>query len=128
VLPGAVARRVGVLAKRPVANAAWKDLDDQPGMYKSYARTYTERLAKMEIDPGDLGFTGERGRAWAELALRFTLSQPGVHCAIIGTTNPENARANLAAAEKGPLPPDVVRKIHEAFHRADPNRSWLGQT
>jgi aryl-alcohol dehydrogenase-like predicted oxidoreductase len=128
VLPVAVAHKVGVLAKRPVANAAWKDLDDQPGMYKSYARTYTERLAKVGLDPADLGFAGPSDEAWAELALRFTLSQPGVHCAIIGTTSPANARANLEAAEKGPLPPDVVRKIREAFHKADPRRTWLGQT
>ena len=128
VLPGAVSHRVGVLAKRPVANAAWKDLDDQPGMYKSYARTYTERLAKMRIDPSEMGVGGPRDAAWAELALRFTLSQPGVHCAIIGTTNPDNARANITAAQKGALPPDVVLKIRDAYRRADPRRTWLGQT
>ena len=78
-------------------------------MYKSYAKTYTERLAKMKLSPAALGFSGPPETAWPELALRFTLSQPGVHCAIIGTTNPDNARANLEAAEKGPLPPEVVR-------------------
>jgi aryl-alcohol dehydrogenase-like predicted oxidoreductase len=62
------------------------------------------------------------------LALRFTLSQPGVHCAIIGTTNPENMRANIAAAEKGALPAEAVQKIRQAYQAADPNRSWLGQT
>ena len=89
VLPKAAANRAGVLAKRPLANAAWKDPDRQPGMYKSYASTYTQRLAKMGLDPAELGFPGPPETVWPELALRFTLGQPDVHCAIIGTTNPE---------------------------------------
>jgi aryl-alcohol dehydrogenase-like predicted oxidoreductase len=128
VLPKTVANNVGVLAKRPVANAAWKDIDQQPGMYKSYAKTYTERLARMKLDPAALGVSGPPEKAWPELALRFTLSQPGVHCAIIGTTNPDNAKANIAVADKGPLPAEAVRKVREAFRRADPQRAWLGQT
>jgi aryl-alcohol dehydrogenase-like predicted oxidoreductase len=128
VLPVAREHNVGVMAKRPIANAAWKDLGEQPGMYKSYAATYTDRLAKMRLDPAALGFAGPRRQAWPELALRFTLSQPGVHTAIIGTTNPENATANLEAAGKGPLGEDVVRKIREAFKAADPEGAWAGQT
>ena len=128
VLPKTVANKIGVLAKRPVANAAWKDIDQQQGLYKSYAKTYTERLAKMKLDPAALGVSGPPDRAWPELALRFTLSQPGVHCAIIGTTNPDNARANIAMADKGPLPAEAVRKVREAFRRADPQGAWLGQT
>ena len=128
VLPKTVANKVGVLAKRPVANAAWKDIDQQQGLYKSYAKTYTERLAKMKLDPAALGVSGPPDRAWPELALRFTLSHPGVHCAIIGTTNPDNARANIAMADKGPLPAEAVRKVREAFRRADPQGAWLGQT
>jgi aryl-alcohol dehydrogenase-like predicted oxidoreductase len=58
--------------------------------------------------------------------LRFTLSQPGVHTAIIGTTNPDNARKNIATAEKGPLPPDAVEKIRAAFRAADPTGQWKG--
>jgi aryl-alcohol dehydrogenase-like predicted oxidoreductase len=128
VLPKTVANQVGVLAKRPVANAAWKDIEQQQGLYKSYAKTYTERLAKMKLDPAALGVSGPAAQAWPELALRFTLSQPGVHCAIIGTTNPDNAKANIALADKGALPQDAVRKIRDAFHRADPKGTWLGQT
>ena len=108
VLPVTRENDVAVLAKRPVANAAWKDLDQQPGLYKSYAKTYTERLAKMKLDPAGLGVSGPAEQAWPELALRFTLSQPGVHCAIILTSNPDNARANIAASDKGPLPPETV--------------------
>ena len=63
-----------------------------------------------------------------EVALRFTLGQPGVHCAIIGTTNPDNARRNIAYADNGPLSAEAVAKIREAFKRADPQGKWTGQT
>jgi aryl-alcohol dehydrogenase-like predicted oxidoreductase len=125
VLPICRQNNLGVLAKRPIANAAWKDIEQQQGLYRNYAKTYTDRLAEMKITPGDLGFPDD---AWPEIALRFTLSQPGVHCAIIGTQNPKNAEMNIALAEKGPLADEVVRKIREAFKKADPNGTWTGQT
>jgi len=128
VLPAARKHNAGVMAKRPIANAAWKEISEQPGMYQSYAATYTERLAKMRLDPASLGFPGPRDAAWSELALRFTLSQGGLHTAIIGTTNPDNARANIAAANKGPLPAAVVDKIRAAFRAADPAGKWPGLT
>jgi aryl-alcohol dehydrogenase-like predicted oxidoreductase len=128
VLPIARKNNIGVIAKRPIANAAWKESSEQPGFYGNYASEYHTRLKQMKLDPADLGISGPANEAWPELALRFTLSQPGVHTAIIGTTNPANARANIAAAEKGPLPPAAIEKIREAFHRADPDRKWTGQT
>jgi aryl-alcohol dehydrogenase-like predicted oxidoreductase len=82
----------------------------------------------MRLEPGALGIAGPAETAWPELALRFTLSQRGVHTAIIGTTNPENAAANVAHAAKGPLPADAVEKIRAAFLAADPERKWVGQT
>jgi aryl-alcohol dehydrogenase-like predicted oxidoreductase len=125
-LPHAQRNNVGVLVKRPIANAAWKDLATQPGMYQNYAKTYTERFQAMKLDPKDLGFAGPQD--WPEIALRFTLAQPGVSSALIGTTNPDNARANLAHAAKGPLPEAAVQKIRAAFRAADPNATWTAQT
>jgi len=125
VLPKAVANNVGVLAKRPIANAAWKDISQQQGMYQNYVKTYTERLAKMRLSPTDAGLPAD---AWSEMALRFTLSQPGVHTAIIGTTNPKNLAANLAVVDKGPLPKPALDKIRATFLTADPGRTWTGQT
>ena len=125
VLPVARARNLGVLAKRPIANACWKDLSEQQGLYKTYAKTYTDRLAKMGLTPAALGF-GDGD--WPEIAMRFTLSQPGVHCAIIGTQSAANAEANVALAEKGPLPSDVVQRIRDAFVAADGSATWAGQT
>jgi aryl-alcohol dehydrogenase-like predicted oxidoreductase len=127
VLPAARARNIAIIAKRPVANAAWKAPDQQPGMYQGYAQEYHNRLKKMNLSPADLGFTASPQDAWPELALRFTLSQPGVHTAIIGTTNPANAPKNIAAAAKGPLPKEVVEKIRAAFVKARANNSWPGQ-
>ncbi len=126
VLPVCRARNLGVLAKRPVANACWKDAGLQQGIYKTYAKAYTDRLAKMKLTPADLGFAGPAD--WLEIALRFTLAQPGIHCALIGTQNPDNAKSNLALAEKGPLPAEAVAKIRAAFHAADVDGTWAGLT
>jgi aryl-alcohol dehydrogenase-like predicted oxidoreductase len=128
VLPVARKHKAGVMAKRPIANAAWLGATGRAGFYDSYAKPYVDRLAQMKLKPADAGFRGADETAWPELALRFTLSQPGVHCAIIGTTNPDNARANITHAEKGPLPQDAVSKVRQAFQRADATRSWVGLT
>ncbi|MFA9478432.1 aldo/keto reductase [Phycisphaerales bacterium AB-hyl4] len=130
VLPIARERNLGVMAKRPLANAAWRELTEQPGMYSQYAETYTQRLAAMKITPDDVGFPGHAELEWPEVALRFTLSHPGVHTAIVGTTSVINARANLSAVRKGPLPDDVVHKLREAFKtgQATLGQTWTGQT
>ena len=125
VLPVTVANNVGVLAKRPIANAAWRDISQQQGMYQNYAKTYTDRLTAMKLSPADVGLPAG---AWSEMALRFTLSQPGVHCAIIGTTKESNLDANADIIAKGPLPAAAIEKIRAAFRAADPNGKWTGQT
>ncbi|MFT5176294.1 MAG: aryl-alcohol dehydrogenase-like predicted oxidoreductase [Gammaproteobacteria bacterium] len=129
VLPEAERQGVGVLAKRPIANAAWKALSEQRGMYADYARTYSQRLEKMNITPGDLGFEGDPARVWPEIALRFTLSQPGVTTAIVGTTKLPHVEGNIAIAAKGPLDVEVVRRLRDAFRSAEQadGKTWLGQ-
>ncbi|MDP6603924.1 MAG: aldo/keto reductase [Rhodospirillales bacterium] len=122
-------RGLGVIVKRPIANAAWKDLAEQEGTYQNYARVYSERFQKMALAPADLGFAGEAAQAWAEIALRFTLSLPGVSTAIVGTTKTESAVRNLEAAAKGPLPDTAVQQIRQAFLAAEAaaGESWEGR-
>jgi aryl-alcohol dehydrogenase-like predicted oxidoreductase len=129
VLPKARERNLGVLAKRPIANAAWKS--SHPGIYAGYAQPYVDRLREMALTPGELGFDNEPAEsAWPEIALRFTLAQEGVHVAIIGTTDPANAQANLVVARKGPLPAAAVNRIRYAFRAASSRASkpWDGLT
>jgi aryl-alcohol dehydrogenase-like predicted oxidoreductase len=127
VLPLTEENEIGVIAKRPVANSAWRPVDSLPGIYSGYARPYRERFEKMGLSAADLGFHEDD---WAEIALRFTLSQPGVNVAIIGTTNPRNAQRNVAAAAKGKLPEEVIAKIREAFTKAESKsgETWEGLT
>jgi aryl-alcohol dehydrogenase-like predicted oxidoreductase len=47
------------------------------------------------------------GASPTEFVLRFTLSHPDLHTTIVGTANTQHLDANLNAARKGPLPPDV---------------------
>jgi aryl-alcohol dehydrogenase-like predicted oxidoreductase len=128
VLPVARQRNAGVIAKRPIANTAWRPAQHFQGIYQDYAKTYRERFAAMRITPQDLGFSHDSD--WPEIALRFTLSQPDVHVAIIGTTNPLNAKRNIEAAAKGPLPKTAREKLVTAFNRAESTASerWPGLT
>ena len=128
VLPKAEEQNVGIIAKRPIANAAWKDLSEQPGFYQEYAETYTKRLAAMDVDPTELGFGGPAD--WAEIALRFTITHPWVHSAIVGSTRVENLKNNLAAAANGPLPDVPYGRLRDAFRRAErgSGQEWVAQT
>lgn len=128
VLPAAREHNVGVIAKRPIANSAWRPPHEHQGIYADYVKTYCQRFAAMRLSPQELGFTGDAD--WPEIALRFTLSQPGVHVAIIGTTNPTHAQHNLEAAAKGPLPQSVLERIASAFARAQATagETWPGLT
>ncbi len=51
------------------------------------------------------------GMSPAELVLRYTLSHPHCHTTIVGTLSPDHMAANLAAAEKGPLPEDIYQEV-----------------
>ena len=109
-----LAPSLGVIAKRPLGNAPWRFAERPAG---DDAEEYWLRWKAMELDPGDL--------AWDELALRFTLSTPGVSSAITGSRNLEHMQKNLDAAAKGPLPAEVYAMVREAFRRQ--GVSWSGK-
>lgn len=50
-----------------------------------------------------------------EFVLRFTISNPAVCTTIVGTSNPEHLRANVAVAAKGPLPDELYEEAKRRF-------------
>jgi aryl-alcohol dehydrogenase-like predicted oxidoreductase len=116
LLPRAREHQIGVIAKRPIANAAWR-YSSQPD--NSYHLPYWQRLQQLKYD-----FLNQPDGA--AVALRFTLSVPGVHTAIVGTTKPERWRENAAILANGPLPADQFEAI-EVRWRELAKPDWVGQ-
>jgi aryl-alcohol dehydrogenase-like predicted oxidoreductase len=119
-LPLAREKGMGVIAKRPIANVAWKE-SHKP--IAPYHHVYWERLNKLRYDfirnlPLEESISH---------ALRFTLSVPGVHTAIVGTTKPERWQENARLLEEGLLPDAEFAAIRERWEELAP-ASWIGQT
>ena len=117
-LPLAHEKQMGVIAKRPIANAAWKT-GHRP--IDSYHHEYFERLRKLNYD-----FLDDDLEKSVSIALRFTLSIPGVHIAIVGTKNPERWKQNAKLLETGALDKKTFNEISARWEECAP-RTWLGQ-
>jgi aryl-alcohol dehydrogenase-like predicted oxidoreductase len=115
-LPLARERGMGVIAKRPLANVAWR-YPRKPA--ESYYQDYWSRLRALDYD-----FL--KGDAAVATALRFTLSVPGVHTAIVGTTRPDRWQANAALLSAGALPAPEMERIRARWRQVG-DASWEGQ-
>ena len=101
-------RGMGIIAKRPIANAAWR-AESSPS---SYAAKYYRRAQIM----ADLGPIREAPEDGILLALGFTLAHDAVDTAIVGTSNPEHLQANIRMVEQElPLPAEVVEELQARF-------------
>ena len=119
VLPKAVARGMGVIVKRPIANAAWRHGRRPPADW--YTRPYWDRLQKLDYD-----FLRRGAGDGAAIALRFTLGTAGVSTAIVGTTRPERIAQNIAHANAGPLASVEYEAIRARWRSVAPS-DWTGQ-
>jgi aryl-alcohol dehydrogenase-like predicted oxidoreductase len=119
VLPKAAARGMGVIVKRPIANAAWRHGKQPPTDW--YTRPYWDRLQKLKYD-----FLRRGTEDSAAVALRFTLGTAGVTTAIVGTTRVERIAQNIEHANAGPLPPSEYEAIRARWRSVAPT-DWTGQ-
>lgn len=112
VLPRAAQHGLGVIAKRPLANAFWRFEQAPIG---DYSYDYWQRWQQMQID---------LDMPMPELAARFTAFAPTVSTAIIGTRRLENLQSLVQAVSKGPLPDDISELLHQAYAPFD--SQWPG--
>jgi hypothetical protein len=117
-LPRARERGMGIIAKRPIANAVWKNRT-RPG--NEYVVPYWERLNKLQYE-----FLGDNLKDAISRALRFTLSVEGVGTAIVGTTKPERWRENAELLQAGPLPKEEFEAIRARWKEVA-EESWTGE-
>jgi aryl-alcohol dehydrogenase-like predicted oxidoreductase len=116
-VPAAMKQQMGVIAKRPIANAAWR-YARRPA--EPYYQPYWTRLRAL-----DYAFLRDAERA-VSVALRFTLADPGVHTAIVGTKRPGRWAENARLLEAGPLPAAEYERIRARWKEvAEPG--WTGQ-
>src|SRR6266852_5471382 len=116
-MPLAREKKMGVIAKRPLANVAWKT-GRKP--IDSYHHEYWERLRKLNYDflhTSDLEKT-------ISIALRFTLNVPGVHTVIVGTKKPERWEQNAKLLGAGPLSEAEFQAIRQRWEEVAP-RIWI---
>jgi aryl-alcohol dehydrogenase-like predicted oxidoreductase len=132
-LPVCVKKNMGVIAKRPIANAAWTHASEPVG---NYGHEYWKRLRALEYpalretsmmagEAADAQ-TGAGDALAAELALRFTLAAPGVGTMIVGTKRPGRWRENAEAVAKGPLGEEEFKMMRGRW-KVVAMAGWVGQ-
>lgn len=117
ILPKAVEKGMGIIAKRPVANVAWRWASEAD--CPAYPLPYYRRLKKLAYP-----FLSTPDAV--SDALRFTLGVPGVCTAIVGTRTPTRWKENAALLEAGPLSPAELQAIRTRWAEVA-QADWVGQ-
>ena len=109
VLPAAKAQNMGIVMGSPLQQGGLsRRYDDEvnhgarwlsPPRRKQYQALYA--------------FLDEIGLPITEAAMRFVISNPDISCVLTGPRTAREVEENVAAVEKGPLPPDLLKRLDE---------------
>jgi len=142
VLPAAAAAGVGIIARVPLASGLLSGKYDETTTFAaSDHRSFNRHGESFDVGetfsgvPYELGVAAARevaaltpaGATTAQLALRWIVDQPGVSVVIPGARNPEQARANAAAADLTPLDAPTLgalERIYDERIRAHVHARW----
>ncbi len=131
-LPAAASAGVGVIARVPLASGLltgkfsrgtrFAEDDHRNFNRRGEAFDVGETFSGVDLDAGlaaveELRALLPGGESLAGMALRFCLSNPGVSTVIPGAKTPEQARANAAAGERGPLDARTLERIAALYRR-----------
>ncbi|MBK7917371.1 MAG: aldo/keto reductase [Chloroflexi bacterium] len=114
LFPAAQAQNMGIIIKRPIANAAWGAESSPSG----YADEYFHRARQM-LAVGPIAGAPENRIL---LALGFALAHEAVDTAIVGTHNPRHLAANIALATSSlPIAAEAVTALYGRFDQIEQN-------
>ncbi len=112
-------KNVGVIAKRPIANAVWRH-KEKPA--EAYHHEYWERIQKLKFD-----FLNKSLEEATAMALRFTMTIEGIDTMIVGTTKPQRWQENAKYVAEGNLSNEEYEAIRDRW-REVADESWVGMT
>jgi aryl-alcohol dehydrogenase-like predicted oxidoreductase len=112
-------KNLGVIAKRPIANAVWRHDGKPPS---EYHHPYWERIQKLQYP-----FLKKSLEEATAIALRWTLSIEGVTTAIVGTTKPNRWQENAKYVAEGKLSEEEFNAIRERWNEIA-DETWVGKT
>lgn len=115
----AAEKNLGVIAKRPIANAVWRH-DEKPE--NAYHQPYWDRIQKLKFD-----FLNKSLEEATATALRFTMTIPGISTMIVGTTKPNRWQENAKYVAEGKLSDEEFEAIRDRW-REIADESWVGMT
>ncbi|MDQ7909716.1 aldo/keto reductase [Phytohabitans sp. ZYX-F-186] len=130
VLPAAAAAGVGIVARVPLASGLLSGRYDEHTTFGADDhRTFNRHGESFDVGetfsgvPYEVGLEAVRrlkplvppGVAMAQWALRWIADQPAVTVVIPGARDPEQARANAAAADLAPLTPEAHAAVAEVY-------------
>jgi aryl-alcohol dehydrogenase-like predicted oxidoreductase len=142
VLPAARAAGVGIIARVPLASGLLSGRYDENTVFGADDhRTFNRRGEAFDVGETFSGVDFRIGLAavkrllplvpdgatMAQFALRWIVDQAGVSVVIPGARNPEQARANAAAADLEPLSEKqlaVVRETYDELVRPEVHERW----
>jgi hypothetical protein len=119
IIPMAVEKGLGIIAKRPIANAVWRH-SAKPA--DSYHHEYWDRIQKLKFE-----FLNKSLEEATAIALRFTLTVPGIDTMIVGTTKPKRWQENAKNIARGTLLDADYEAIRERW-REVADETWVQMT
>jgi aryl-alcohol dehydrogenase-like predicted oxidoreductase len=132
VLPAARDAGVGIIARVPLASGLLSGRYDEHTTFgPEDHRTYNRQGEAFDVGetfsgvPFKVGVQAARelaplvpaGATLAQFALRWVIDQPGVSTVIPGARNPDQARANAAAAALAPLTDTQHQRVQDVYDR-----------
>ncbi|WP_433791141.1 aldo/keto reductase [Actinoplanes sp. CA-252034] len=142
VLPAAAAAGVGVIARVPLASGLLSGRYDESTTFSTDDhRNYNRHGEAFDVGEtfsgvdfrvgleavGRLRPLVPAGATMAQFALRWIIDQPGVTAVIPGARNPEQARANAAAADLAALSPEtreMITAVYDELIRPQVHDKW----
>jgi aryl-alcohol dehydrogenase-like predicted oxidoreductase len=109
LISGAARAGAGTIIRGGVARGFAEPRPEMPEPYREAMEARRARFAATDVSDLLDDMTP------MDLMLRFTISHPELHTTIVGTKNPEHFAANVAAAERGPLPAATYDEMKRRF-------------